>query len=157
MGEIEYRKPVSPYDVLKGEMRENAEIWDPQRTFSRHICALRHKSIERIGRKYMEITLTQDNFDAEVLSSDVPVLVDFWAAWCGPCRMLAPVIEEIAGEYEGKIKVGKVNADEEEALAARFGIGSIPTLILFRGGEAVATEIGFKPKEEIVSMIEGNI
>ena len=82
-----------------------------------------------------EITITEKNFEEEVINSTLPVLVDFWATWCGPCRMLAPVIEEIAEEYEKEIKVGKVNVDEQSALAIRFGIESIPTVLLFKAGK----------------------
>ena len=100
-----------------------------------------------------EITLTKDNFQQEVLESDIPVLVDFWAVWCGPCKMLAPVIEEIAAEYEGKVKVGKVNIDDEQQLAMQYGIMSIPTVILFTDGQAVNKSIGVVPKENIVAML----
>lgn len=100
-----------------------------------------------------EITLTKDNFQQEVLESDIPVLVDFWAVWCGPCKMLAPVIEEIAAEYEGKVKVGKVNIDDEQQLAMQYGIMSIPTVILFKDGQAVDKSIGVVPKENIVAML----
>ena len=93
-----------------------------------------------------EIILTSDNFESEVIASEIPVLVDFWATWCGPCKMLGPVISQIADEYEGKVKVGKVNVDEEEELAARYGIQSIPTVLLFKGGEVVEQSLGFKPK-----------
>lgn len=93
-----------------------------------------------------EIVLTVDNFKTEVLESDIPVLVDFWAPWCGPCKMLGPVISELAEEYEGKVKVGKVNVDEEDELAAQYGIQSIPTVLLFKGGEVVEQSLGFKPK-----------
>ena len=101
-----------------------------------------------------EIVLTDMNFDSEVLKSEQPVLVDFWASWCGPCRMLAPVIEEIAKEYEGKIKVGKVNVDEQPALAGKYGISSIPTVILFKGGQIASTAIGYRPKEDFVAMLK---
>ncbi|MBO4425864.1 MAG: thioredoxin [Clostridiales bacterium] len=101
-----------------------------------------------------EITLTADNFEQEAIQSELPVLVDFWATWCGPCRMVGPVVAEIAEEYEGKIKVGKVNVDEEEELAERFGVQSIPTIILIKGGEEVARNVGFAPKAKLVQMFE---
>ncbi len=100
-----------------------------------------------------EINLTTDQFEQEVLQSDVPVLVDFWATWCGPCRMLAPVVEELADEYDGKIKVCKVNVDEEENLAIRFGISSIPTLLVFKNGQLADTSTGFVTKEQIEAML----
>ncbi|MBR2754371.1 MAG: thioredoxin [Lachnospiraceae bacterium] len=101
-----------------------------------------------------EIVLTNQNFEAEVMQSDGPVLVDFWAVWCGPCKMLAPIVAEIAQEYEGKVKVGKVNVDDEPALAGRFGISSIPTLILFKNGQQAAVSVGVRPKEELVQMLQ---
>ena len=97
-----------------------------------------------------EIKLTSENFENEVLKADKPVLVDFWAEWCGPCKMLAPVIAEIAEEYEGKIKVAKLNIDEEMALAVQYKIASIPTVLLFENGEVVKKAIGFAPKESLV-------
>ena len=90
----------------------------------------------------MEIKLTAQNFDAEVTNSNVPVLVDFWAPWCGPCQMLGPIIEEVAGEYQGKAKVCKVNVDEEGELAAQNAIVSIPTVIIFNNGKAVERVVG---------------
>ena len=100
-----------------------------------------------------EIRITVDNFEEEVLDSKIPVLVDFWASWCGPCRMLGPVVAEIAEEMDGKIKVGKVNVDEEGELAARFGIMSIPTVMVFKNGEVTNTSVGFCPKEELLALL----
>ena len=101
----------------------------------------------------MEITITKDNFEAEVLKSDKPVLVDFWAPWCGPCRMLAPFLAEIAEEKDDKIKVGKVNVDEEPDLAAKYGISGIPAILIFKGGQVVGSSVGFKPKPELEAFI----
>lgn len=101
-----------------------------------------------------EIILTSDNFESEVIASEIPVLVDFWATWCGPCKMLGPVISQIADEYEGKVKVGKVNVDDEEDLAAQYGIQSIPTVLLFKGGEVVEQSLGFKPKAFFEGLIK---
>ena len=98
-----------------------------------------------------EITLTAENFEQEVLQSEIPVLVDFWATWCGPCRMLGPVISQIAEEQAGKLKVGKVNVDEQPQLAAEYRIASIPTVLVFRGGELAATAIGARPKAQLLS------
>ena len=101
-----------------------------------------------------EITLTTSNIEKEVLESDLPVLVDFWADWCGPCKMLAPTIEEIAKEYEGKVKVGKVNIDEFAQLAIKYGVASIPTVILFKDGQAVDKSVGFVPKANLEAMLK---
>lgn len=100
-----------------------------------------------------EINLTNENFESEVLNSNIPVLVDFWASWCGPCKMLAPIIAEIAEEYEGKIKVCKVNIDEAGELAVKFGIVSIPTVLVFKNGEISDKAIGYRPKEDILKLI----
>ena len=99
------------------------------------------------------VVVDSGNFINEVLNSDKPVLVDFWASWCGPCRMLSPIVEEIATEYEGKIKVGKINIDEQPQLAARYNVASIPTLILFKDGKPVNMSVGVKPKRVIESML----
>ena len=100
------------------------------------------------------LVLTKDNFKQEVLDSQIPVLVDFWAVWCGPCRMLAPTVEELAKEYEGKVKVGKVNVDDEGELAMQFRISSIPTLMLFKNGKVAETMIGVRPKEQIAAVLD---
>ena len=98
------------------------------------------------------IHVTKENFENEVLKSDIPVLVDFWASWCGPCMMLSPVIEEISEELEGKVKVGKINVDEQGELAMKYGIMSIPTLLVFENGEIKNKSVGFVPKETIISL-----
>lgn len=97
---------------------------------------------------------TDANFDAEVLQSPIPVLVDFWAPWCGPCKMLAPSIEALAGDYAGKLKVGKLNTDESENVAAKYGIRSIPTLLVFKNGEVVNQLVGALPKEKIAEQLD---
>ena len=105
----------------------------------------------------MEITLTKTNFETEVLKSDKPVLVDFWAPWCGPCRMLAPILAEIAEEKADTVKVGKVNVDEEPDLAAKYGISGIPAILLFKNGQVVGTSVGYKPKPELEAFIGANV
>ena len=92
------------------------------------------------------VEVTDQNFEQEILKSEIPALVDFWAAWCGPCKMVAPVVEELANDYKGKIKIAKMNVDENRQTPAKFGIRNIPTLILFKNGEVVQTIIGAQPK-----------
>ena len=101
-----------------------------------------------------EIQLTDDSFDAEVLKSPDPVLVDFWAPWCGPCRMLAPVVEELATEYSGKVRVGKLNTDDHPNAASRYRITAIPTLLLFKGGKVVEQITGIRPKADIKKVLD---
>ena len=101
-----------------------------------------------------EIVVTKEYFETEVLSSELPVLVDFWADWCGPCRMVAPILEEMARDLEGKIKVGKVNVDEQGELAAMFGVSSIPTMIVFKDGKAVKGAVGARPRTQIEALLE---
>ncbi|MGE5582790.1 MAG: thioredoxin [Bacillota bacterium] len=100
------------------------------------------------------INLERSNFKKEVLESKIPVLVDFWAPWCGPCKMLAPVIEEIAAGYAGKIQVGKVNVDDNQELAGEYGVMSIPTICLFKNGSQAFRLVGFRPKKEIMTEID---
>jgi len=102
----------------------------------------------------MEVILTDENFEAEVLKSDLPCLVDFWAPWCGPCRMLGPIVEEFAQEYQGKVKVGKLNVDEGSATASKYGVMSIPTVMVFKQGQVVEQSVGAVPKDRLVAMIE---
>ena len=102
-----------------------------------------------------ELNITSLNFENEVLNSDKPVLLDFYADWCGPCKMLAPVLHEIAEENAGTLKVGKINVDEQMALAMRFQVSSIPMLVVFKDGKAVAKSVGYRPKSEIAAMVEG--
>lgn len=100
-----------------------------------------------------EITITKENFEAEVLNSKTTVLLDFWAEWCGPCRMLSPVVEKIAEKYEGTVKVGKVNVDEEPELASSFRVESIPMIVIMKEGKAVNTTVGYRPMEQLEALI----
>ena len=101
-----------------------------------------------------ELKITSENFEREVLNSDKPVLIDFWAPWCGPCRMLSPTISEIAEENQGKAKVGKVNVDEQGELAAMFGVSSIPMLVVIKDGKITNSTVGVRPKQQIVDMLQ---
>ena len=100
------------------------------------------------------ITITDDSFHAEVVESSLPVLVDFWAVWCGPCRMVAPIVDELAVEYEGRAKVDKVDVDSEQKIAADYGIRSIPTLLIFKNGELADQIVGAVPKKQLVEKLE---
>ena len=101
-----------------------------------------------------ELKITRENFENEVMKSDIPVLIDFWAPWCGPCRMMGPIIEQMADEYEGKVKVGKVNVDEEGELSQAFGVMSIPTIVLVKDGKIVKQAVGARPKAEVEAMLQ---
>jgi len=101
-----------------------------------------------------EMEFTDANFDQEVLKSNQPVLVDFWAPWCGPCRMIAPIVAEISTEYAGKLKVGKLNTDDNQGVAARYGVMSIPTVMIFKNGEMVARIVGAQPKQALTGKID---
>ncbi len=103
------------------------------------------------------IEFTDANFDAEVLKSDVPVLVDFWAVWCGPCKMIAPFVEELAGEYQGKAKVGKVDVDNNPNISMTYGIRSIPTILIFRDGKIVDQIIGAVPKQALAQKLDAQL
>ena len=101
-----------------------------------------------------ELKITRENFENEVMKSDIPVLIDFWAPWCGPCRMMGPIIEQLADEYEGKAKVGKVNVDEEGELSQAFGVMSIPTIVLIKDEKVVKQAVGARPKAEVEAMLQ---
>jgi thioredoxin 1 len=103
------------------------------------------------------IQITDSNFEAEVEKSDVPVLIDFWAVWCGPCKMIAPIVEELAGEFDGKAKIGKLDVDNNPGVATKFGIRSIPTLLIFKGGKKVDEIVGVVPKPMIVSKLNAQL
>ncbi len=101
-----------------------------------------------------ELKITRENFENEVMKSNIPVLIDFWAPWCGPCRMMGPIIEQLADEYEGKAKVGKVNVDEESELSQAFGVMSIPTIVLVKDGKVVKQVVGARPKADVEEMLQ---
>ena len=103
------------------------------------------------------VNVTDSSFEEEVLKADIPVLVDYWAEWCGPCKMIAPVLEEIASEYEGKLKVCKLNIDENEATPPKYGVRGIPTLMLFKGGSVEATKVGALSKSQLIAHLDSNI
>ena len=103
------------------------------------------------------VKIDTGNFDSDVLNSDTPVVVDFWAEWCGPCKMIAPSLEEISNEMDGQVKIAKVNMDENPDLAAKYGIRSIPTLLMFKGGEPVAIQVGAAPKNKLADWISNEI
>lgn len=103
------------------------------------------------------IKVTDASFEADVLQSETPVLVDFWAEWCGPCRMIAPALEEIAAELDGRVRIAKVNIDEDSDWAARFNVTSIPSLLMFKGGELVASKLGAEPKAALKRWVEASL
>jgi thioredoxin 1 len=105
-----------------------------------------------------QIVYTSDaNFDSDVLKSSVPVLVDYWAEWCGPCKMIAPILDEIAGDYQGKLKIAKVNVDENQQVTQKYGIRSIPTLMIFKDGNVQAQKVGAMSKSQLTAFIETNL
>ena len=112
------------------------------------------KYSEEIKNPMTPIEITAENFEAEVINADVPVLIDLWAAWCGPCRMVGPIVEEIADDYAGRLKVGKVDVDAQPELASAFGVQSIPTLLLLKDGQIVAGAIGARAKPQLVEALE---
>jgi thioredoxin 1 len=112
---------------------------------------------EKEGERMKPIEITDANFNKEVLESQVPVLIDFWAVWCGPCKVISPVVEEIAGEFDGKLKVGKMDVDNNPEVSTRFGIRSIPTLMVFKGGKVVEQIIGAVPKGNLLAKLSPHV
>lgn len=114
--------------------------------------------IQRAASETMSIVhITEDTFESEVIKSSTPVLVDFWAEWCGPCKMIAPVLDQVASEYAGKLRVAKVDVDSNQATAMRYGVRSIPTLILFRNGVVEAQHVGMLSKSQLNKLLDGNL
>ncbi len=103
----------------------------------------------------MAMELTSENFQAEVLNSDIPVLIDFWAPWCGPCRMMSPIIDDLSAEYNGRVKIAKINVDNERELAMRYGVSSIPSLKLFKDGQVIREALGAMPADKVRALIDG--
>ena len=103
------------------------------------------------------VKLTDANFEAEVLQSDIPVLVDFWAEWCGPCRMIAPILDQLAPQYAGKAKIGKLNIDENQDTTAKYGVRGIPTLLMFKGGEIAGTQVGAASQAQLAKFIDAAV
>jgi thioredoxin 1 len=137
----------------------NAHVRDPTRQTG-NPAGRRFLNSEAIWRQSVSdkiVHVTDDNFENEVLQSSAPVLVDYWAEWCGPCKMIAPVLDEIAGEYQGRVKIAKLNIDDNPNTPPRYGIRGIPTLMLFKDGEVEATKVGAVSKSQLTAFIDSNL
>jgi thioredoxin 1 len=121
----------------------------------RGLFGLTHRRLFEVSEQIVQ--LSDANFEKEVIKSEVPVLVDYWAEWCGPCKMIAPVLDEIAGEYQGKVKIAKLNIDDNPQTPPRFGIRGIPTLMLFKNGDVEATKVGAVSKSQLTAFIDANV
>lgn len=147
------RIPQAPYFFTRKRRISPLAEGDAASGENRSRMTIKIQIWERKKKKMAEIQITKDNFDEIVMRSEKPILLDFWATWCGPCRMLAPIIAEIAEEKQGEVIVGKVNVDEEPELASEFSIASIPTVMVFKNGEVTNTSIGYATKEELEALL----
>ena len=118
-------------------------------------CAREPNLVQEKGR--VSVHVTDDSFDQDVIQSDIPVLVDYWAEWCGPCKMIAPILEEVVDDYEGRLKIAKLNIDENPNTPPKFGIRGIPTLILYKDGDVEATKVGALSKSQLTAFIDSNL
>jgi len=139
---------------LQGRSLKYVKLAEQQLKTAQRSFLLLKNLLQNLRALVNSITITSDNFESEVLQSEVPVLIDFWAPWCGPCRMIGPVIDQIAAEYSGSLKVGKINVEEESALAEQHGVASIPMLFLYKNGALAGQRTGAALKHDIVAMFK---
>ncbi|CAP42311.1 thioredoxin [Bordetella petrii] len=146
-----YTKPANPV-VINSGMLNSLPF---SRTTNGRAAGASHAAEPRITMSEQIKNVSDASFDADVIKSSQPVLVDYWAAWCGPCKMIAPILEEVASEYSGRLTVAKLNVDENQGTAAKYGIRGIPTLMLFKDGQAAATKVGALSKSQLTAFLDG--